>query len=362
MRKHILVVGGYGHVGQKICQALGELYPGHVIAAGRSFESASRFSQTTDGKVKPLQLDIRAIPPSELISEVRLVIMCLDQTDTAWVDACLRQGIHYVDVSASGAFLSQVEQLHGEAAANGAIAVLGVGLAPGLTNLLARYAAEQLDQTEEINIAIMLGMGDQHGKAAIAWTVEHLNSPFHIIQNNSKRAVASFTDGRTTDFGEKLGRRKAYRFNFADQHSLPRTLHVPTVSTRLCFDSSLTTGLLAGMRRIGLFNLLKLSTVRHFTARLFSKLKFGQALFAVKVDARGIRVRGNHTDVTQVECFLQGKNEADITAAVAAEIAKIVYESALPHGVFHSEQLFALERLLPVIEPLASFSCRTGNR
>jgi len=362
MRNHIIVVGGYGHVGQMICRTLGELYPGHVIAAGRSFESADRFAQTTDGKVRPLQLDIRTVPPAELLSRVRLVIMCLDQTDTAWVDACFRKGIHYVDVSASGAFLSQVEQLHGQAAANGATAVLGVGLAPGLTNLLARYAAEQLDQTEEINIAIMLGLGDQHGKAAIAWTVEHLNSPFHVIQNDSKQAVASFTDGRTTDFGERLGRRKAYRFNFADQHSLPRTLHVPTVSTRLCFDSSFTTGLLAGMRRIGLFNLLKLSASRHFATRLFSKLKFGQALFAVKVDARGIKVRGEHADEFQVECFLQGKNEADITAAVAAEVAKTVYKSTLPHGVYYSDQLFALERLLPVIEPLASFSCRMGNR
>jgi len=362
MRTNIMVIGGYGHVGQMICRALGELYPGHVIAAGRSFERANRFAKTTNGKVRPLQLDIRALPPAELLIEVRLVIMCLDQTDTAWVEACFRQGIHYVDVSANGAFLSQVEQLHGQAAANGATAVLGVGLAPGLTNLLARYAAEQLDQTEEINIAIMLGMGDQHGQAAIEWTVEHLNSPFHVIQNNNKRAVSSFTDGRITDFGAKLGHRKAYRFNFADQHSLPRTLHVPTVSTRLCFDSSFTTGLLAGMRGIGLFNLLKLSTVRHFAARLFSKLKFGQALFAVKVDALGIKVRGNHADEIQVECFLQGKNEADVTAAVATKIAKTVYESVLPRGVYHSEQLFALEGLLPVIEPLASFSCRTGKR
>ncbi|WP_161487845.1 hypothetical protein [Paenibacillus glacialis] len=53
-----------------------------------------------------------------------------------------------------------------------------MGLAPGITNLLAREAERQLCMTEEIEIAVMLGLGDAHGKAEIEWTVSSLGARF----------------------------------------------------------------------------------------------------------------------------------------------------------------------------------------
>ncbi|MCW1836819.1 hypothetical protein OLZ11_10010 [Bacillus xiamenensis] len=37
MKSKIMVIGGYGHVGQQICLQLSEQYPGQVFAAGRSY-------------------------------------------------------------------------------------------------------------------------------------------------------------------------------------------------------------------------------------------------------------------------------------------------------------------------------------
>jgi len=59
MKNDIVVVGGYGHVGKMICRDLGELYPGKVYAAGRSFSRAEQFSRSTNGKVRPLELNIK---------------------------------------------------------------------------------------------------------------------------------------------------------------------------------------------------------------------------------------------------------------------------------------------------------------
>ena len=36
MRTQVMVIGGYGHVGQQICLQLSEVYPGQIVAAGRS--------------------------------------------------------------------------------------------------------------------------------------------------------------------------------------------------------------------------------------------------------------------------------------------------------------------------------------
>ncbi|NEW05728.1 saccharopine dehydrogenase [Paenibacillus sp. SYP-B3998] len=338
MKNKILVVGGYGHVGQTICKELGDKYPGHVYAAGRNLERAEQFSRETDGKVKSMQLDIRKAVNTDVLDQVKLVIMCLDQTDTAFVRSCFQHGTHYMDVSASGPFLDQVEKWHTEANGNLATAVLSVGLSPGLTNLLALQAQQLLDQVHVIELSIMLGLGDQHGKAAIEWTIDNLSASFQVTENNRKVIVDSFTDGKIVDFGADLGHKKAYRYPFSDQQTLARTLRVPSVSTRLCFDSTVATSFIAGLRTTGAFRILKANWARKLAVRSFSRLHFGVDKFAVKIDARGEKGGRN----TTVACLLQGKDQSKITGKVAVTVADALYQKAFPHGVYHIEQLFDL--------------------
>lgn len=357
LKDYIVVIGGYGHVGQMIGTELGELYPGKVFAAGRSLERAKKFSEATGGKVRPLQINLEEGFDFNMITRVKLVIMCLDQTNTSFVRACFLNGIHYVDVSARHSFLTQVEELGEEAREKGVTAVLSLGLAPGLTNLLSLEAKKRMDHMDELDISIMLGMGDQHGKAAIEWTVDNLGTTFDVMKDGRKAAVASFRDGKKTDFGAGLGYKKAYRFNFSDQHVLPRTLEVPTVSTRLCFDSSSVTRSLAGLRAAGILGLMKVKPIRDIVVQLFGKIRFGQDVYALKIDAQG-RKDGKGIEA---EYFLQGRNEAFVTAKVAASVADLVYRTELPHGVYHIEQLFELDDILPAISKAVTIDSRING-
>lgn len=61
--------------------------------------------------------------------------------------------------------------------------MLSIGLAPGLTNLLAAHAHRLLDEVTELDIFIMLGLGDRHGKAAMEWTVDHLCTRYDVTQD-----------------------------------------------------------------------------------------------------------------------------------------------------------------------------------
>ncbi|MEF3302925.1 saccharopine dehydrogenase family protein [Paenibacillus sp. GYB003] len=354
MRDHILVIGGYGRVGRTICSELAPLYPGKVVAAGRNLERAERFGRETEGRVRPLRIDMEQELDPEALAGVKLAIVCMDQRHPSFVQACLRQGVHYLDISADYRFLSQVESLHDLAASCGATAVLSVGLAPGLTNLLASQAKRMLDVTDAIHISVMLGLGDSHGRAAIEWTVEHLRSGFIVQEGGKQIQIAGFRDGRRTDFGGRLGKRTAYRFNFADQHSLPRTLQVPVVATRLCFDSSAVTGALAAAMRMGAHRLLNAGRIRDAVIDGFSSVRIGEPRFALKVDAIGT-VRNKDA---LAECFLHGTHEADVTAKVAAAAADMLYGSDLPRGVFHIDQLYAYEDFDRALNGLAVMSKR----
>lgn len=150
----------------------------------------------------------------ELLGKVKLVVMCLDQQDTRLAEACLQSGTHYVDVSASGDFLTMLQRLDPVKHKLKAAAVLSVGLAPGLTNLLAAQAVQELDHTEQIDISIMLGLGDSHGQAAMEWTVDNLGADFEITEHGRPRTASSFTEAKAADFGFALRTHRAYRFPF----------------------------------------------------------------------------------------------------------------------------------------------------
>lgn len=319
MNDKLHIVGGYGQVGQVISRRLSEKFPGRVIAAGRNYHEAERFSATTGGKVLLLALNVHAASDTlELMQGVKLVVMCVEQPDIKFVRSCLQRGIHYVDISASYAWISQIESMHDVAKQGNATAVLSVGLAPGLTNLLAAYNKALFDEIRQLDIFIMLGLGELHGEAAVRWTVENANSEFTIHDDGKAKRVRTFEYSKVTVFPEGFARRKAFRFNFSDQHVLVKTLDIGSASTWLCFDSALTTWGFALGKKTGLFKLLRFRIAREFLVRLFRAVHFGSDQFAVRVDMQGV---ADGKGITRASA-ITGHKEGHTTGMVAAEVAE----------------------------------------
>lgn len=342
----ILVIGGYGHVGHTISITLADQFPGQVIAAGRNFSRAEEFSRTTDGKVLPLELDIFS-PHSSLdaaLEGVIQVIMCLDQPDTRIVEQIIQRGISYLDITASGDFLTSMEKLNPLAKSAGSTGVISVGLAPGLTNLLAAHAATRMDEVTCLDIYILLGMGDAHGDAAIQWTLGNILTEFTVWENGQQTIVQSFGDGHKTDF-PGIGKRTAYRFNFPDQRSLPKTQGIASVSTRLGFDLETVTNTFAFLKQTGFLRVLRYEKTSRLVMQALKTLRFGSDQFVLKVDALG-KQAGDAVRFCAAVC---GAGEAHQTGLVAAQIAKYLYLNPHPPGIFHVDQLFKLES---VIEPM----------
>ncbi|MFD1989916.1 saccharopine dehydrogenase family protein [Paenibacillus nicotianae] len=355
-KDQIVVVGGYGSVGQKICQRLSEVFPDQVYAAGRSLVRAEQFSRNTKGKVKPLQWDIQQHPArvtedstttfdasvdphiqaqfEELYqwSTVKVVIMCLDQNDTTWVKYCLSAGIHYIDISAKDSFLYLLEQWN--SASWQATALLGVGLAPGLTNLLAQHVYTPLDHIHQLELSVLLGLGEHHGQAAIEWTVDQMSTSFPVKKQGEWSEVDSFTEGRTVSFGKALPFQKVYRFPFSDQQALARTTDIPTISTRLGFDSSGITRMIAGLQKVGFFRLLSISWIRQAIISLFNHIHLGSERYGIKAEATGL-YKGQSVTVSG---WLTGYNQSTITAEVTAIVAEMVYTSKMNNGIYHIHQ------------------------
>ncbi len=330
-RKDIVIVGGYGHVGRLICSKLGEIYPGYVYAAGRSMEKAETFSASTNGKVLPLLLDINKAVPASLLASVKLVIVCLEQENALFATTCLQAGIDYIDISASYRFLAEVEQLHDLAVNSNAAAMLSVGLNPGITNLLASWMAEKVDHTDAVDIFLMLGLGDTHGHAAIDWTIRQAKKDYYKWIKGKQVKLKSFGGMKSAYFGEQLGWRNAYHFDFADQHVLHHTIAVDDVTTYICFDSRFATGALAFLKAIGLIRFLPI----RLSTKLLTRISIGKPMFCVKITVTG---RKSGKPIV-LETELYGKEEAKITALVTVWAACYMCENNSRTGVFHMEEV-----------------------
>lgn len=341
----VLIVGGYGQVGRALAELLAPGLSGRIIIAGRdatkAHAAAAEIGHGTSGRV----VDLFATDSGDVLDGVGLVVVCLDQEDTSFVESCLTRGIHYVDISARFRFLRQVEALDGVARRNGATALLSVGVSPGLTNLLAARVCNYMERVDQIDIVLELGLGDRHGRAAVEWTLDNLDAEFDLVDNGEITTVRSLGERLDIRGPGTWARGPAYRFNFSDQHVLGRTLDVPRVSSWLRFSSRALTWLMAKTAGHGLGWLLRRRWCRRLAVWLLTTVHLGSDRCGVAVRAMGRTTYGAH----ELTVCVAARKEAFMTASVTAEVVRQVLAENLEAGVFHTDQVISLD---PVIAAL----------
>ena len=302
----ILILGGYGAVGREAATALLRPAPQpEVVVAGRNPHTAQPVPTTTSMRVDVSNRGDLA----DALNGVDAVLMCAERDNARVARACLERGIDYVDVSASHHVLAGIEHLDDLARRHDATAVLSVGLAPGVSNLLARHCVER-SPAREVDIGVLLGSGEQHGRAALDWTLDGLGQ----------------LDGSwTMHFPAPYGTRTVHRFPFSDQYTLPQTLGLTTASTGLCLDSRLTTGLLTAAGRPAVAHVLHRPRVRSMLLASLAGVLLGGDGFAVTVRSG------------TVQAAFGGRGQSRATGRAAALLIRQL--PALPPGVRHIEQL-----------------------
>ncbi|MDL5363224.1 saccharopine dehydrogenase family protein [Halalkalicoccus sp. NIPERK01] len=350
-----LIVGGYGSVGHTIAEELAtapdEL--GAVIIAGRDGTKATAVASELGDNVSGVTFDLQETESyARVLEDVNQVVMCVDQSGTAFVEACLEREIDYVDITASDEFFRQVEQLGDLARNGGATAVLSVGLAPGVTNLLAKRLADQLSSVSDIRIGVLLGLGEAFGPAASRWTLERIGREFAVSAAGHSRSIRGFSNPVPVEF-PRYGRRRAYSFDFADQHVLHRTLDVPA-RTYLCFDSRGVTSAVYGLSRLGLYRPAAEAIGLDRLTDLVSTLSVGGDGFAVTVEVDGQQNSTAKTLMTAID----GREQSRVTGIVAATVALAIRDTTVPDGVHHVHEVLDPE---PILEALREQGYRLTN-
>ena len=104
--------------------------------------------------------------------------------------------VHYTDMGGLFHVTKQQVELHEEFRQAGVTAVIAMGGAPGVTNILAKYGAERLDVVEEAH-ALCGNVDDTDWSGYDGWVVpyslETLCDEFSVVAPSSSTATGSWT-------------------------------------------------------------------------------------------------------------------------------------------------------------------------
>jgi saccharopine dehydrogenase (NAD+, L-lysine forming) len=153
--------------------------------------------------------------------------------------AALATGTHYIDMAADSADPYGPST---EWERRGLLGIVGMGEDPGLSNLMARYAADRLDRVRSIRIRD----GDTATSPDFAFLplfspetfIGETLTPSRIWDGGKYRNVPPFGEGETYEFPAPVGPQKVYSVDHEEVDSLPRFIGkgVQYVDFKLALD------------------------------------------------------------------------------------------------------------------------------
>ncbi len=196
MTKRVLLLGGYGNFGTFIARRLSRESGFTVIVAGRSGQKARALAAQLNAE--SAELDISADLDRHL---KRLKPDIVVHTSGPFqsqgyevAEACIHNGVHYLDLADGRDFVANIIRLDEAAKAAGVLVVSGASTVPGLTSaVLSRYAHE-FEALDVIDSGIATAQKTNRGLATVRAVLGYAGKPFSTLINGQTREVHGWQD------------------------------------------------------------------------------------------------------------------------------------------------------------------------
>lgn len=222
----VAVLGAAGTIGPAIGRDLAE--GGGVERLVLLDRAADRVEAVaaTHGAGRATAAVVDAAEPAALASALRaadasvLVNAASYRLNLAVMRGALEAGCHYVDLGGLYHTTQRQLGLDDRFAAAGLTAVLGIGASPGKTNLLAAWAAAQLDEVHALHVSAAAtdptpaGHTGRSAPYAIETILDELTLPAVVMRDGQAEEVPALADGGDVVFPQPIGRRRSvYTFH-----------------------------------------------------------------------------------------------------------------------------------------------------
>jgi saccharopine dehydrogenase-like NADP-dependent oxidoreductase len=292
MNESVLIVGGYGVVGEQIAETLRTRHADLPITiAGRNPQRGEALADRLGATC--LALDVGDPEPLRG-NKPAAVIAAVNDPDDHLLMACIQAGVPYLDIT-RWTSLQRRATLRVAAARPTAPVLLWSAWMAGVAPLVACHLASQLDTVDEVAISILYALADRAGSDSIAY-VDRMTVPFETTVDGELVTTRPLTSGRAVVFPDGH-RARVHRLDTPEQTTLPLFTGAKSVSTRIGYDAPSATIGLQALRRTGALRLLahpRLTAMRHSLLR--SEGEGGTAQLVIEVSGSGHTIRATVSD------------------------------------------------------------------
>lgn len=302
----IVLLGGSGDVGSRLAQLVLENTGAVVTTVSRRAKgNSNRFGD----RLRHVSLDLSG-GEKPAMSDNAIVVNLTEAAPPELVRQIIASGACFLETSATPDYLQAIENAL-EGVSGPGCAILCVGVAPGLTNLLATEIRTERPETVDIDMGVEMGLGRHYGAAATEWFLRAAGRTYPVMIDGRLRPVAAGQLGRKFAFKENDRPRRSIGYGFVEQSVIARGAgqQLRTVRSFVALDPPWMTRVWASLLALGLGPTINRHS-RKLTGWMLRMPAFGQA--RTRVMAEGFDEAKHLT----VQIRVETGDQAEATAAM----------------------------------------------
>jgi len=230
-KKTVLVLGGYGNFGKRICESLSVRSDIHLIVAGRYEDRAivccdDLIANGANCTVAASVVDINSDNFREklAIQTPDIVIHTagpFQGQDYRVANTCIEIGCHYIDLADDRRFVCNFKKLAKLAKDKNVIAISGASSVPGLSSVVIDEYINEFNGLDEIDFCIVPGSNVDLGEATLRGILSYTGKAFTTWQQNKMIPIYAWQNVRRKDLGGVLGWRWLGNIDIPDLELFP---------------------------------------------------------------------------------------------------------------------------------------------
>ena len=203
--------------------------------AGRLQTIAQALDRTGD-RVHGRALDLGEAVRESAFEGFDVIASCAGpsyRTEFAAAKAAVMAGVSYVSLCDEHVPYERVRALSEAAEAKGCTIVAGCGLSPGLTNMLVAKACDDLDEVEEIDIALARSATESPGPASALHLLYELSAEAPTVSDFQRSSESSGSAPKLVYFPEPVGWTETFRCGHPEAITLPESHPLRSLTFRI---------------------------------------------------------------------------------------------------------------------------------
>lgn len=228
----VVVLGGYGNFGKRLCYELAEKSNLTLVIAGRNLNKANALKQNLQNKfpsscIHTLELNKHAHDIQQKLLSVQATLLVhtagpFQAQDYRVANACIDANVHYIDIADSREHVINISALDNAALEKQLIIISGASLVPGLISTIVDTYSLRFSTLLNVDFGISTGNRVERGMAALKSSLVDIGQPFQQLHQGQWQTVYGWQKTHRTYFGDNLGLRWQSQCDAPDLFLIPK--------------------------------------------------------------------------------------------------------------------------------------------